>query len=155
MPRTCTVCKHAQRDDIDRALVSGEPLRSIAERFGASATALHRHKAQDLAKALTRAAEAQELAHDKDLLKQVRELVGSAHGILAKAEGRGDFRTALMAIREARGTLELLGRITGELNAPPAESAPVPLFALPPGSEIAIAVKTPCAGTQHSSELPG
>jgi len=119
-------------------LVDREPLRNIAERFAVSATALHRHKARDLSKALVRAAEAQETAHDRDLLERVRDLVETAHGILAKAEARGDHRTALAAIREVRGTLELLGKITGELNAPLPELPRQPLFNLPPGTHVAV-----------------
>jgi hypothetical protein len=44
MPRTCTVCSHDDRAEIDKALVAGEPLRNVAKRFGTSAAALNRHK---------------------------------------------------------------------------------------------------------------
>ena len=36
--------------------------------------------------------------------------------VLTKAELAGDLRAALGAIREARGNLELLGKLTGELR---------------------------------------
>jgi hypothetical protein len=39
-----------------------------------------------------------------------------ANSILSKAEMSGDLRTALAAIRELRGTIELLARVTGELQ---------------------------------------
>ena len=74
------------------------------------------------------------------LLDQVQDLIGRAQGILSAAEARGEHRTALMAIRETRGVLELLGRITGELNPPPAESERAPLFNLPPGTQVKITV---------------
>jgi hypothetical protein len=46
MPRTCTVCTHLQRAAVDTALGRGEDaFRTIADRFGLSATALKRHKA--------------------------------------------------------------------------------------------------------------
>jgi DNA-directed RNA polymerase subunit RPC12/RpoP len=45
MPRTCTVCRHEKRQEIDRALLVGRPLRNIAEEFGTSRMALCRHKA--------------------------------------------------------------------------------------------------------------
>lgn len=44
MPRTCTVCSSAGREGIDRALIAGEPLRTIADRWSVSKTALIRHK---------------------------------------------------------------------------------------------------------------
>ena len=36
VPRTCTICTHADRPAIDQALISGEPYRHIANRFGTS-----------------------------------------------------------------------------------------------------------------------
>ncbi len=40
----CTICGHAEREAIDRALVRGEGLRGLAERYGTSHVALFRHK---------------------------------------------------------------------------------------------------------------
>ena len=148
MARTCGICRHESRGAIDAALVGGTSLRDVAGQYGVSRSALHRHRIGDLPRAIVRAKEAEEVLHGEKLLDQVRHLIGKANGILDRAEND---RTALMAIREVRGTLELLARITGQLNAPIPESAPAPLFALPPGSEIAIAVRPPREGTQHSS----
>lgn len=44
MPQTCTVCRHKKLSDINLALVSGEPLRSIAGRMGLAKSSLQRHK---------------------------------------------------------------------------------------------------------------
>ncbi len=116
MPRTCTICSHAERDAIDKALVTAEPLRSIAQRFATSATALHRHKAAHLPAVLAAAQEAQEAAHGDDLLAQVRALQDKALAILDKAEAAGQLNVALQGVREARGCLELLARLLGELQ---------------------------------------
>ena len=62
---------------------------------------------------------AEEVAQADDLLEQVRDLQSRALAILGKAESAGDLRTALGAIREARGNLELLARLLGELNEQP------------------------------------
>jgi len=57
------------------------------------------------------------VAHADDLLAQVRDLQVRTMAILDKAESsRGGLRTALQAIREARGNLELLARLLGELQ---------------------------------------
>lgn len=66
--------------------------------------------------ALVKAQEAEVIAEADDLLGQVRALQGRALTILDKAEAAGDLRTALTAIREARGNLELLARLLGELQ---------------------------------------
>lgn len=119
MPRTCTVCAHPQRGGIDRALVNSEPLRSIAQQYGTSATALHRHKEDHLPKSLTKAQEAKEVAQADDILAQLKALRNKAMGLLLKAEAAGDYRTALAGVREARACLELLAELEGELDRRP------------------------------------
>src|SRR5262245_42277085 len=42
--RPCETCRHSQRNAIDLALVGGEPLRTVAERFGLSHSSVARHK---------------------------------------------------------------------------------------------------------------
>jgi hypothetical protein len=46
-------------------------------------------------------------------------LQGRALDILGRAEKAGDLRTALAAISQARGNLELLGKLAGELDERP------------------------------------
>lgn len=140
MPQICKVCRHSQRSEIDQALVAGESLRNIAGRFGTSASALHRHKCNDLPMALSRAVEAQNAVAASDLLSQVRTLASRAEAILGRAEASGDLRTALLAIREVRCTFELLGAATGQLSPKQHESVGQPLFSLPEGTRIAIQV---------------
>ncbi len=119
MPRVCTICAHDQREAIDQALVSGESFRYVAERFGTSSTALHRHKAEHVPATLAKAQEAQEVAQADSLLEQMQALQAKALTILAKAEQAGDLRTALLAIREARACVETLLEVEGELNRRP------------------------------------
>src|SRR5215207_6577550 len=119
MPRRCTVCAHLQRQDIDELLVSGAPYRSVAKRFGLSESAVYRHKTEHLPAHLLKAREVEEVAQADDLLAQVRHLQGRALDILERAEKAGDLRTALAAISQARGNLELLGKLAGELDERP------------------------------------
>ena len=115
MSRTCTICTHTEKEDINRSLLDGEPFRHLAERTGTSTTALQRHKADHLPVTLSQAVKANEIALGGSLLEQLNGLQAKALGILTKAEQAGDLRTALMAVREVRGTLELVGKVTGEL----------------------------------------
>ena len=119
MPRSCTVCIHEARPEIDRALIAGEAFRHIATRFDTSTGALQRHKADHLPVRLAKAQEAEEVAQADDLLCQVQDLQARALAILDKAEEAGELRTALSAIREARGNLELLAKLLGELDERP------------------------------------
>ena len=59
------------------------------------------------------------MAQADDLLDQVRHLQAHALDILERAEKAGDLRTALAAISQARGNLELLGKLAGELDERP------------------------------------
>jgi transposase-like protein len=119
MPRRCSVCDHPERQKVDEALVSGAPYRSIAKRFALSESAVYRHKAEHLPARLAKAREAVEVAQADDLLTQVRDLQDRALAILDRAESAGELRTALGAIREARGSLELLAKLLGDLDERP------------------------------------
>jgi hypothetical protein len=119
MPRRCTVCDHPESHGIDEALVSGAPYRSVAKRFELSESSVYRHKTEHLPAYLLKAREVEEAAQADDLLEQVRNLQTHALDILERAEKAGDLRTALAAISQARGNLELLGKLAGELDERP------------------------------------
>jgi hypothetical protein len=119
MPRVCTICTHPEREAINAALIANEPYRLIAERYGTSAAALTRHKAEHLPIALSKAQGAKEVTLADDLLLQVKNLRNKAISILLKAENAGDLRTALLGVREARACIELLAEMEGELNRRP------------------------------------
>jgi hypothetical protein len=119
MPRVCTICSHDQRLAIDQALITTEPIRKIAERFGTSASALTRHKNEHLPVQLVKAQEAQEAAQAGDLLADVRQLYTRALAILKTSEDAGALAVALGGIREARACLELLAKLQGQLDDRP------------------------------------
>lgn len=119
MPRVCTICAHPERDAIDAALLGGESFRTIAHRLSVSLDALKRHKRDHLPEHLSKAARAAEAADATDLLGQMADLHRRTLAILKLAEGAGDGRMALMAVREARGNLELLGKLSHQLDTRP------------------------------------
>jgi hypothetical protein len=119
MPRRCTVCDHPESHCIDETLITGAPYRSVAKRFELSESAVYRHKTEHLPAHLLKAREAEEVTRADDLLDQVRNLQAHALDILERAEKSGDLRTALAAISQARGNLELLGKLAGELDERP------------------------------------
>jgi hypothetical protein len=119
MPRSCTVCEHPERKAIDRALVAGASNRSVASLYNVSEASVRRHKANHLPAKLVLAEQAAEVAEADGLLDQVGDLQRRALAILDSAEQSGELRTALGAIREARGNLELLAKLLGELDERP------------------------------------
>ena len=135
MPRTCTVCRHVQREQIEQDLLSGDSYRNIADRFGTSKTALVRHRGAHLPRELVKARDEQGVLRGDRLLDGVRtgedraeSLYVAAETILKRALAVKDLKTAIQSIRaavgvmgEARAYLELRGRLSGELGAPPAQ----------------------------------
>ncbi len=119
MPRACTICEHPEREAIDEALVGETSNLSVSSLFGVSESAVRRHKGKHLPAKLVMAEKAAEAVEADNLLAQVQGLQARALAILDKAETAGDLRTALGAIREARGNLELLAKLLGELDERP------------------------------------
>jgi len=119
MPRTCTICAHADRAALDTALVSGEPFRHIAARSATSTTALQRHKAEHIPPHVATAKAVADVVQADDLLSQVRDLHRLALHLLARASASGDLRTALAGVREARSCLETLLEVEGEIDRRP------------------------------------
>ena len=122
MPRTCTICRHAERESIDADLVIGTPYRHIAARTGTSTGALQRHRCH-IAAEVVHAAETQ--GHDRgtSLLEKIHAMEVEAKRLGAKAEQEGDLRAALLALRELGRAFELQGRMVGAFQpekAPPA-----------------------------------
>ena len=147
MPRTCTICKHPDKQRIERALLAGESYRNIAAHSGASPSALVRHRTDHLPAALVRAHKSEEILRADSLLNDIRHgedraerLYGAAEAILRRALAAKDLRTALQAIHaaadvmaEGRQYLELRGDLTGEFAAPKVQGPPqkIQVLALP------------------------
>ena len=102
MPRTCTICASPQHQAIDQTLVAGSLYRAVAERFAANPPSVYRHQQGHLPATMLKAREAHEVSQADGLLAQLQSLQQKALEILARAEGTGDLRSALAALRELR-----------------------------------------------------
>jgi hypothetical protein len=121
MPRTCTVCGHEHRYEIEDILVSrSKPYRDIARRYGVSKDAVGRHVSEGHVSDLIKlAADAERAARADGLLDRIEALHSRTLAILEATEETNEHRTALAAIREARSNLELIGEVTKELDRTP------------------------------------
>ncbi|HEV2124213.1 MAG TPA: hypothetical protein VGW38_15745 [Chloroflexota bacterium] len=125
MPRPCSVCSHPAVEVINHALVAGEAAAAVSARYRTESgrplgrMAMQRHRDEHVPEALAKAQEAAEVAHGDDLLAQVRSLQTRTLSILDTAETSGQLMAALAAIREARGCLELLAKLVGQLDERP------------------------------------
>ena len=116
MPRVCTVCTSPDRDVIDEALIRRDSLRAIAQRCRVTKDAVARHRRNHLPGHLVKAKEAGEVVTASALLRQMQNLQEKTLAILDAAENQ---RTALAAVSQARGNIQLLAEMTGELAAQP------------------------------------
>ena len=119
MPRRCSVCEHDDLAEINSALASNEPLRTISDRWSVSKTALIRHRNLHLPVSAIMAEEAEEVTYDDDPLSRIRDLQERTLATLDEAEEAEELSDALRAIREARSNLELLAKLLDELDVPP------------------------------------
>ena len=116
MPRTCTVCTHADKSEIDRALLDGQPLRDIAGRFGTSRSALLRHKQTDIPATLAKAKQAEEEVQAETLFERLRAINRETAEILREARESSSPSIALAAINRVERQLELEARLLGQMN---------------------------------------
>lgn len=116
--QTCSICKHKDRELIDRAIVEGGSVRDIAGHYRVSKSAVDRHRAHitELIKAET-VNRAETLESDISTARNRSELLyASAEHILGAALQAGDPKAALQAVKaatavlaEARNLMELRG----------------------------------------------
>jgi hypothetical protein len=130
----CSVCEHPEARNIATALLAGASVRDVAARYRLTKSTVARHHRLHLIPRLTpteqavpaivQAIDDQNLRFD--VMASMRELHTRTLALLTKAEESNDIHVALRAVREARGNLELLGRLDGSLDGPVARpSGPV------------------------------
>ena len=116
MPRKCLVCIHPDREEIDRTLIDGHSFRKISRHFQIDKSSLFRHKRNHISKSLMKAEEVKEVTRSKNLWDQIESLRSNAERIAKKAEDKGDYRAALLAVRELTRIVELLAKLQGDLK---------------------------------------
>jgi hypothetical protein len=113
------VCTHPDRDAIDRAIVGGQVKSGIERQFGLSKDSVRRHESAHLNPSLVKMAEKREERRAASLLDRVEDLYNEAREVLETAKANEQGAVSVTAIRELRATLELVGRLTGELHNSP------------------------------------
>ena len=115
MARTCTLCTHADRLEMERDIIHGKPYRDIAGRFGVSKSAVERHAGDHLTDQLVKAAEADGKITAGRLIAELRALRETTLGVLEEARQQENHGIALQAIARLERQAELVGRLAGEL----------------------------------------
>lgn len=116
--KTCTVCKHPRRAEIDEALIAGGDNARIGKAFGPSRDAIRRHATHVLA-IVKKYDETTALARGGDLKAKMLLREDDLLRLREKAEADHDIPTAIAAIRELRQFHELQARMEGHDSRTP------------------------------------
>ena len=114
MSRRCTICDHPDRVQIETRLLENAPLRNIAERFGISTTALHRHKESHITARLASAHAAQEATDAGTIMDRLRALNAEVRELLTQAKAAKDIELVLKVLTRAEVQLALEARLLSE-----------------------------------------
>ena len=111
MSRSCEVCNHNKRLEIDREIVAGKSILGIARNFGVSANSVTYHKENHLSRQLTQAWGKRNGIEAMGLLADIESIVGKARLIFDRNFEAGKDLTALKALDSERATFGLLVEI--------------------------------------------
>jgi hypothetical protein len=112
MSRSCTICLHLQRADIEASLLDRhETFRGIAEHFGLTTTSVYRNRTTHMAAKLRESQEARDMLDAEALAARLLALDESVHRVLQRGEKSGDDRLVLLAVKEGRLDLESYAKI--------------------------------------------
>lgn len=138
MARACSVCTHPNRAAIDEALAANRgSFRGVSRQHGLSPDAVERHAKAHLPKAIVLATAAAEVTRADDLLSILREAVADARRLRAKAEGEGDYRGAIGAVKALGDLVEVLASVGERLAKAEASRPPEPKPNLTDGELVA------------------
>jgi hypothetical protein len=116
----CKVCAHPDRATIDAEIAGGAASNAVvAQTHGLSKDSVRRHRDSHLSRNLQRIAQRREEAGATKALDRAEDLYRRASSVLDAAEEDGKASLSLAAVRELRGIVELLAKLTGELDERP------------------------------------
>jgi len=118
VPTRCAICFHENRRDIERDMREGKlSYRAIGAKYGFSTSPVQSHKRHMTDSISLPTTPKLITAADTDTLcEEITTLKERAYGILNKAEKADHLSVAISAVREIRGVLELLGKISGDVR---------------------------------------
>src|SRR6266567_3655106 len=119
MPRTCTICSHAERATIEAAIVAGTPYRDIALHFSVGHMSVARHADGHIAEAIKHAQVAKEEAQTLDVVRQLVTINTVTLAILKEARDTKENNLALQAVDRVMKQLELQAKLLGDLDSAP------------------------------------
>ncbi len=115
----CTVCNHPSRPEIDRALIDGVPLRTLAATHGLSASALCRHT-RHLRHQLVIQQRQADQSQASAFLEKLALLEVRLDRLFRKAEESHSLHVSLGCLQESIRVLSLREKVRHSLGGPAA-----------------------------------
>lgn len=116
MSRSCTICNHPHRADIEQAIIAGIPHREIASQYGVGYKSVQRHFGDHISQEIQQSQAAQEELQALNVVKQLREINDTSLAILKEARDLGQNGLALQAIDRITKQLELQAKLLGDID---------------------------------------
>ena len=116
MARSCTICRHSQREQINQALVAGMVQLQVAERWKVSKDSVSRHVLSNHVPRNVIMGSDAPSEEDEPILDRLQELIGFARSIMKRAQETNQLTAAINAVRELARIFELMARLTGQLD---------------------------------------
>ena len=114
--KKCTICDHPDVQLINDRMLSGSSIRKIADEFSLGRQSVQRHRHNHLPHELVKSKRLAEIEAADSLIDRIESLYDKAIHIMNLAEKDGKYQPAVSAIQQARASLELLAKISGELK---------------------------------------
>lgn len=115
MPQVCHCCTNSQRLLIDRQLVEGVSIAQVSRSFGIPYNSVFNHKSH-ISRQLTQVLARQETIHNFNLLEKIDQIILRAEDLFQRNYDKGRDGLALKALAESRNTVELLAKISFQLE---------------------------------------
>ncbi len=117
----CKICVRSDRAAIDKKIASGVHYRILVSEYGLSLGLLSRHRphiTQEIQALVASERSAQRVSGlTSGLLQRLETVISEAQSICAEAKASKSYTSAVAALNAVTRNLQLVGRITGELQS--------------------------------------
>lgn len=116
----CIICNRPDREAIEHALVQGQSLREVGRAYGIQHSAVFRHKRDHTPNEIATLNVAHLVRDKGTALARLESLYSTADKLLKKAlKDSTSVNGQVQIVKEVRSCLELIAKMTGELNERP------------------------------------
>lgn len=129
MAKTCSICKHENRLDIDWMIVNQISYRDISLRFGVGVMSVQRHR-KHIETELREVQEVQKIERGTSILEKLFVNQQRIEDALQRARNAADLRSEALLIKLEQSNLDVEAKLTGAYKDKPEQPRPEQKFDL-------------------------